>query len=68
VKVITYVSMWKMFKPQGVPCKTLRGKPFKTHKINPYDLLHGSIQNILAHQFYKSLFCQNNLEKIGLAF
>jgi len=57
-----------MFKPQGVPCKTLRGKPFETHKIDPYGLLHGSIQNILAHQFYKSLFCQNNLEKIGLAF
>jgi hypothetical protein len=36
-----------MIEPQGVSWKILTGKPFKTHKTDPYDLLHGLIQNIL---------------------
>jgi len=29
--------MAKMIEPQDVPCKTLRGNPFESHKIDPYD-------------------------------
>jgi len=38
--------MTKLFEPQCVTRKILRGNPL-TRKINHYDRSHGSIQNIL---------------------
>jgi len=29
--------MAEMIEPQGLPCKTLRDNPFKSHKINSRD-------------------------------
>ena len=55
--------MVEMIKPQGVPCKMLRGNSFETHKINPHDWFHGSIQNIWTIPICKKPLCQNNFEK-----
>jgi hypothetical protein len=70
-KIITWhyivISDWinimgEWLEVQGVLCKMLRGNLYlyETHKTDPYDWLHGSIQNILATSILKNPFCQNN--------
>jgi hypothetical protein len=56
-----------MFKTQGMPCKTLRGKPFETHKIDPYDFMAPS-KTFWRINFIKAFFVKIILKKLDLPF